>query len=205
MATLGAHGPARLLCIKRITSCPPNARRPTSHLRPGRRRWHIASMPVSAMLSVLLLLCLCAPAFAAHRPGFHERRPKVEGRENDIIFDPRQPPLERRQFNLEPSSSKERRATKTSSRSAPSSTAEAEATETPESTTTNGIASAPMPSGFMLPKAFDGGLGTNFTQPSCPTFLKEMIRNETFISCLPFSVLLQVGPRLSENREPYVC
>lgn len=51
---------------------------------------------------------------------------------------------------------------------------------TPESTITT------------LPKPFDGGFGTNYTQPSCPTFLKAFSTNTTFISCLPFSLLLQV-------------
>ena len=43
-----------------------------------------------------------------------------------------------------------------------------------------------------LPRAFDSGFGTNYTQPSCPTFLRSMVNNETFISCVPFSLLLQV-------------
>lgn len=43
-----------------------------------------------------------------------------------------------------------------------------------------------------LPKPFDGGLGTNYTQQSCPDFLRSMLSNETFSSCLPLSLLLQV-------------
>ena len=43
-----------------------------------------------------------------------------------------------------------------------------------------------------LPRAFDSGFGTNYTQPSCPTFLRSMVNNETFVSCVPFSLLLQV-------------
>ncbi len=55
-------------------------------------------------------------------------------------------------------------------------------TSTPEAPTEN----------FVLPKPFDAGLGTNYTQPSCPTFLRSMINNETFSACLPLSLLLQV-------------
>lgn len=51
---------------------------------------------------------------------------------------------------------------------------------TPESTITT------------LPKPFDGGFGTNYTQSSCPTFLKAFSTNTTLLSCLPFSLLLQV-------------
>lgn len=44
-----------------------------------------------------------------------------------------------------------------------------------------------------LPTPFDSGFGTNYTQQSCPTFLRSVARNETFTSCLPFSILLQVS------------
>lgn len=56
-------------------------------------------------------------------------------------------------------------------------------------------ASAPTPDSTVttLPKPFDGGFGTNYTQSSCPTFLKAFSTNATFISCLPFSLLLQVS------------
>lgn len=42
-----------------------------------------------------------------------------------------------------------------------------------------------------LPKAFDSGFGTNYTQQSCPSFLRSLAGNETFTSCSPFSLLLQ--------------
>lgn len=50
--------------------------------------------------------------------------------------------------------------------------------------------------GFGLPRPFDTGLGNNYTQDSCSTFLSSFLRNETFASCLPFSLLLQVIPQL---------
>lgn len=75
-----------------------------------------------------------------------------------------------------------------SSSSTPSSSPTA-STPTPVATTTT------------LPKPFDGGFGTNYTQSSCPTFLKAFSTNTTFISCLPFSLLLQVSKshRISED------
>lgn len=53
-------------------------------------------------------------------------------------------------------------------------------------------AATPEPTITTLPKPFDGGFGTNYTQSSCPTFLKAFSTNTTFTSCLPFSLLLQV-------------
>lgn len=50
----------------------------------------------------------------------------------------------------------------------------------------------PTPTG-PLPRPFDGGFGTNYTQQSCPTFLRSMLNNETFSACLPLSLLLQVS------------
>ncbi|MCJ1458711.1 hypothetical protein MMC28_009085 [Mycoblastus sanguinarius] len=68
-------------------------------------------------------------------------------------------------------------------------------TASPTTTSSNAsgtsIDSAPTDSSSSLPKPFDAGLGTNYTQPSCPTFLKSLINNDTFTSCLPFSLLLQ--------------
>lgn len=72
-------------------------------------------------------------------------------------------------------------ATAIPSSSSASSSSPTASAPTPESTTTT------------LPKPFDGGFGTNYTQLSCPTFLKAFSTNATFISCLPFSLLLQVS------------
>ncbi|KAL8852208.1 MAG: hypothetical protein Q9221_002918 [Calogaya cf. arnoldii] len=47
--------------------------------------------------------------------------------------------------------------------------------------------------GASLPRPFDTGLGNNYTQDSCPQFINNFLRNETFTSCLPFSLLLQVA------------
>ena len=43
-----------------------------------------------------------------------------------------------------------------------------------------------------LPQPFDTSLGSNFTSPTCPTFFNSFLSNDTFTSCLPFSLLLQV-------------
>ena len=55
-----------------------------------------------------------------------------------------------------------------------------------------GIVMQPGSSATDLPKVFEGGFGTNYTESSCPAFLTSMIKNQTFTDCLPFSLLLQV-------------
>lgn len=42
-----------------------------------------------------------------------------------------------------------------------------------------------------LPSPFDTSLGNNFTDSSCPTFFTTFLKNATFQSCLPMSLLLQ--------------
>lgn len=46
---------------------------------------------------------------------------------------------------------------------------------------------------FVLPRPFDTSIGNNFTTQSCPNFFNEFLNNQTFLDCLPFSLLLQVG------------
>lgn len=61
------------------------------------------------------------------------------------------------------------------------------------STQPTGLVTAPGTTGSSLPRPFDSGLGNNYTQPNCPIFINNFLRNDTFISCHPFSLLLQVG------------
>lgn len=46
---------------------------------------------------------------------------------------------------------------------------------------------------FDLPKPLDTGLSSNFTS-SCASFLNRMRSSDSFTSCHPFSLMLQVGP-----------
>ncbi|KAL9604030.1 MAG: hypothetical protein Q9219_000792 [cf. Caloplaca sp. 3 TL-2023] len=54
-----------------------------------------------------------------------------------------------------------------------------------------GLVTAPGSGSSALPHPFDTGLGNNYTQPNCPIFINNFLRNDTFISCVPFSLLLQ--------------
>ena len=45
--------------------------------------------------------------------------------------------------------------------------------------------------GTTLPLPFDTSLGTNFTATSCPDYFDKFLADNTFLSCLPVSLLLQ--------------
>ncbi|KAF2461269.1 hypothetical protein BDY21DRAFT_278223 [Lineolata rhizophorae] len=44
-----------------------------------------------------------------------------------------------------------------------------------------------------LPEPFDTSLGKNFTNQGCPDFFSSFLNNDTFQSCMPFSLLLQTS------------
>ena len=150
--------------------------------RPGRRRLsmrHLSPSLIQIILFVnVILLVLCMPTEAAEHAGSHNRAIKGHFVDGRIMFDHNPialPALHRRD---DPAS------TDTVSSTA---AAEAPAASTSASSTTT----------TSLPRAFDAGFGTNYTQPSCPTFLRSMVNNDTFNACVPFSLLLQVRPFFS--------
>ncbi|KAL8902364.1 MAG: hypothetical protein Q9207_004748, partial [Kuettlingeria erythrocarpa] len=53
------------------------------------------------------------------------------------------------------------------------------------------LVTAPSTESSSLPRPFDTGLGNNYTSPDCLSYMSNMLRNETFASCLPLSLLLQ--------------
>ncbi|KAI4233803.1 MAG: hypothetical protein LQ352_008217 [Teloschistes flavicans] len=143
------------------------------------------------------------PDYDLFQPGdiVYDRRFPVEPVQRDIV---------RRQdgVNVEDSSSKEG-AAKTTSRkqlkfSSTSTASPAAATsssstlpDVKSSSSTSGaaapssIVTAPGADTSSLPRPFDTGLGNNYTQPNCPVFINNFLRNTTFTSCVPFSLLLQ--------------
>lgn len=56
----------------------------------------------------------------------------------------------------------------------------------------NGLQVADQGSQIPLPQPFDSSLGNNFTTDTCPQFFDDFLTNQTFLDCLPFSLLLQV-------------
>lgn len=44
-----------------------------------------------------------------------------------------------------------------------------------------------------LPRPFDSNIGNNFTTSTCPTYFDRFLSNQTFVNCLPLSLLLQVS------------
>lgn len=172
----------------------------SSHMkpRPGRRRHSDYQLPFSpafiCLFTLLIFSLLCVPTEAAHqrRSGTWKPRGKVVERIEDLSFDLEAAPelrLHRRQTAST--------IPEGSTIAAPTSNSGASNTDvTPTSSVpaTSIMSAAPTDTNSPLPNPFDGGIGTNFTQPSCPTFLNEMTNNQTFTSCLPFSILLQVFP-----------
>lgn len=55
------------------------------------------------------------------------------------------------------------------------------------------LVTAPSTASSSLPRPFDTGLGNNYTNPDCLAYMNNMLRNDTFTSCLPLSLLLQVS------------
>ena len=146
-------------------------------IRSGPRRRSMHRVPLSLttiLLSIVMTMSvLCKPTEAAHDPGSQSRAVKSHFVDARIMFDrdlAPQPELRRRD---------DQASTDTASATTPSEVAASSPSSDATITTT-------------LPKAFDGGFGTNYTQPSCPTFLRSMTNNPTFASCVPFSLLLQV-------------
>lgn len=177
--------------------------------RPVGRRWTIGigcRTPPLALVrlmvfAVLVLLTLCASAEARDQDWPSIPRPRYGAfvRDEDILFDHGPPPsipwghLEKRQEKSSADTN-----TKTASLSRPTfgSTAtalpSAAASSAASAASSSTASSGSDPTDSPLPKPFDGGFGTNYTQSSCPTFLKSFLTNDTFTSCLPFSLLLQV-------------
>ena len=146
--------------------------------RPGRRRLSMHYLPLSMaqifFFLIIFMSVLCMPTEATEHPESQSRAVKGHFVDGRIIFDHNaapQPALHRRD---DPASTDTASVTTASEAAATSSSSDSSTTTT------------------SLPRAFDGGFGTNFTQPSCPTFLRSMVNNDTFISCVPFSLLLQV-------------
>ncbi|CAD0112780.1 unnamed protein product, partial [Aureobasidium uvarum] len=54
-----------------------------------------------------------------------------------------------------------------------------------------------------LPRAFDTGVGNNFTTSSCPAFFKNFLSTDAFNECVPLSLLLQTSTSFfSVQRSP---
>ena len=160
----------------------PAIRTPQTRPRPGRRR-HSYYLPFKAIytlvLTLLMFSLLNTPTEATHQQASRIRKSRGIGRIGEILCDARPAP--------EPTLHRRAEASGVVAQ-------DSNATKTTSSSVGTSILSAPTDTNSPLPKPFDGGIGTNFTQPSCPTFIKSMVSNDTFTSCLPFSLLLQVSP-----------
>lgn len=155
--------------------------------RPGRRRLSMNHLPLSLsrifLFITVTLSVLCMPVKAKEKPFPQLRAVQGYFADGMILYDhdaAPQPALHRRED------------------AASTATTSTNAAAVAFMTSSNSVAS---PTTTSLPRAFDGGFGTNYTQPSCPTFLRSMVNNDTFMSCLPFSLLLQVRQTTSPPQQ----
>ena len=178
--------------------------------RPGRRRTIISGNSISLFTSLVLIIFISihinptAAASTQQRYGANLLASSLEIRHDlgtvskDILYDRRWAPvpqLRRRQDNSSkpsPTLKSGKPASTTSAQTSEESASSSPSSSSANSNSENGIDTAPTGTTSPLPTAFDGGLGTNYTQASCPAFLKSMVNSVNFTSCLPFSVLLQV-------------
>ena len=171
--------PYHAWCRMRNLQPPAIMTTPHTRPRPGRRRLSMQILPLSLtqilLFTSIILSVLCMPTEAAERPGSQSRAVKGQFVDGRIMFDHNAAPLP-----------------VLHRRDDPASTDTASATTAPEAVATSSSSDPSTTTTSSLPRAFDGGFGTNYTQPSCPTFLRSMVNNDTFISCVPFSLLLQV-------------
>lgn len=82
-------------------------------------------------------------------------------------------------------------AKSTTSRQATTTLASITSATSSTTSTRGGIAVAEETGTRPLPQVFDSGFNANLTS-SCQTFMRNMLANETFKSCLPVSLLIQV-------------
>ena len=194
------------------------AQRPRT--RPSRSRWRMPSVQWAQcwILAIVIISFLCAPAEASARKKSYGRFVRKE----EILFDkspPPQPDLLPRDSGGDPFGTAKTRlpSSVTSTSLGPMTTAamrpEFSSPATAIASTATGFSSIVAPEGdstssaspaetsiisaggssSSAPKAFDGGLGNNYTDSSCPLFLNSFLNNETFAGCMPFSLLLQTS------------
>lgn len=178
----------------------------------SRHRSHITLTDVVAWtILILLTLCVTADAGAEGEPYVRRSRRGRHGQVEEILLDRSAPPetlsvrLRRRQdlFETPPTSttsislqrpSFDPTATRLTSVAVSLTTRDSSTSSTATSSGSDSTTSSSTPVvDSPLPKPFDSGFGTNYTQQSCPSFLRSLASNETFTSCLPFSLLLQVS------------
>ncbi len=168
--------------------------------------------------AILTFSAQAATTVVTAQDGQHHQRAgngRLAQHDEEIIWDRSPPPripsvnLEKRQdlfvASLKASSASGKQTTSPSRRLSFDATATANPTSSSSgssaSATTSGSTSDPIVAS--LPKPFDGGFGTNYTQQTCPAFLKSFSTNQTFISCLPFSLLLQVSKSHGSMATPW--
>ncbi|KAG8156690.1 hypothetical protein KVR01_013481 [Diaporthe batatas] len=78
------------------------------------------------------------------------------------------------------------------------------ATAAPSVTTTFEITISQSPTASPLPSPFDGGITTNFTSTTCPSFFDNMLADPELQACYPVSLMLQSSQSFFEAEKSLV-
>lgn len=135
--------------------------------------------------ALCLVLSLASPAMAyttIDELPMPTRTPELA---EALLLDTHIPVLEQGSWTMMDPAENElrRRAT-----AAPSVTTTFEITISPSATATSTSTTSASP----LPSPFDGGITSNFTSTSCPTFFENMLADPELQECYPVSLMLQV-------------
>lgn len=182
---------------------------PTSH----RHRTNLSQTSSSQLLLLFLLVC-CIPFTAASKSIYMnaelvEVQARTESlgstfarlaRSGTILVDPGTPPVPDHWDQATNNDDELRRRAEpsysTNSISSSATKAPSSKSTLAPTPTSSGIPSAAPLAASPLPTPFDVGFSSNITT-TCAAFMKSMLSNQTFKSCLPFSLVLQV--RLPPN------
>lgn len=152
-------------------------------------RWrHSLTVPLMWAILCGLLLCCVAGAEAEY---VQVAKPLDVGlgQRSALLFDRSEPPIPAPRVRLEKRQEQESISATPSFIPAPTAAGQ-------DSSSLFGLQTATSSPRDDLPTPFDTSLGNNFTAPSCPAFFQSFLSNSTFQDCLPFSLLLQVGPHI---------
>jgi len=134
-------------------------------------------------MALALVLSLASPALAYTTIDELPEPTRAPELAEALLLDTHIPVLDQGEWTMMDPAENElrRRAT-----AAPSVTTTFEITISPSATATSTTSASPLPS------PFDGGITSNFTSTTCPTFFDNMLADPELQRCYPVSLMLQV-------------
>ncbi|KAG6365138.1 hypothetical protein INS49_006745 [Diaporthe citri] len=145
--------------------------------------------------ALCLVLSLASPALAYTTIDELPEPTRAPYLAESLLLDTHIPVLDQGSWTMMDPAENElrRRAT-----AAPSVTTTFEITISPSATATSTTSASPLPS------PFDGGISSNFTSSSCPTFFDSMLADPELQECYPVSLMLQSSQSFFEAEKSLV-